>query len=174
MTEEEALAKFCIADGKSIAERSQAADVLLVFLRHEGCTFCREALADLALKHAKLEAAGTQLVIVHMSDDSGFRALTDKYGLREVPLVSDPERTFYDALGLRRASWWELLAPRIWIRGFRAALMEGHGFGGIRGDALQMPGVFLVRGGKVIARHLHRDVSERPNYTEVCAVPTRS
>jgi len=173
VTEEEALAQFCTSDGKTIADCSRASDVLLVFLRHEGCTFCREALADLAEKRSALEAAGTRLVIVHMSSDSGFRVLTDKYGLPDVPLVSDPERTLYQALGLRRASWWEMLSPHIWWKGFRAALIAGHGFGGIRGDAFQMPGIFLIREGRVIAKHLHRDASERPDYLEVCALPTR-
>ena len=34
--------------GSTLLELSKQAPVLLVFLRHTGCTFCREALADLA------------------------------------------------------------------------------------------------------------------------------
>ena len=42
--------------GGSLAELSNRQPVLLVLLRHSGCTFCREALADLAVRRAEIEA----------------------------------------------------------------------------------------------------------------------
>ena len=35
-------------DGVSLADLSATAPVLLIFLRHSGCTFCRQTLSDLA------------------------------------------------------------------------------------------------------------------------------
>jgi peroxiredoxin len=169
-----ALAATRTNTGATIAEISQRAPVLLVFLRHSGCTFCREALADLAQQRAALERAGTQLVLVHLSDDASFGAFAAGYGLGDVPRVSDPERALYRALGLRRASFLEMLNPRVWWRGFQAAILEKHGFGGAQGDVAQMPGVFLIRDGGVVAGHMHRSPADRPDYLEVCQLPASS
>ena len=40
---------------------------MLVFLRHFGCTFCRETLADVARHRDAIAATGAQVAFVHMS-----------------------------------------------------------------------------------------------------------
>ncbi|MFN8816592.1 MAG: hypothetical protein ACK5ZV_07645, partial [bacterium] len=40
--------------GQSVAELSMRSPVLMVFLRHFGCTFCREALADVRAQLARV------------------------------------------------------------------------------------------------------------------------
>ena len=52
--------------GASLSGLSDGRRVLVVFLRHAGCTFCREAMADLAAQRPAFEAVGIQLAIVHM------------------------------------------------------------------------------------------------------------
>jgi hypothetical protein len=42
--------------GVTLNELSRISPVLLVFLRHAGCTFCREALADLAARRPEIES----------------------------------------------------------------------------------------------------------------------
>ncbi len=53
--------------GVNLASLSLFGPVLVVFLRHSGCTFCRESLADIARGRAAIEANGTRIVIVHMA-----------------------------------------------------------------------------------------------------------
>ena len=50
----------------ALAERP----LFLVFLRHFGCTFCREAVADLAGKRQSIEAKGAPLAFVHLGHRS--------------------------------------------------------------------------------------------------------
>ena len=169
-----ALAETCTDTGESIADLSHHAPVLLVFLRHAGCTFCREALADLAKQRGALERAGTRLVLVHMSDHASFREFAASYGLGDVALVSDPGRVLYRALGLRRGTLAQLLGWRVLVRGFQAAIMERHGVGAIQGDSTQMPGVFLIRDGRVIAAHRHETAADRPDYAAVCEINSNS
>lgn len=169
---ESALIAAQTSTGLTIAELSRQSPVLLVFLRHTGCTFCREALADLAQQRGAMERLGTQLVLVHLGDDAAFAQFAAQYGLGDVPRVADPERKLYQALGLHRGRLFALLHPRVWWRGLQVAILKKHGFGVPTGDVAQLPGVFLIRDGRVVAAHRHRFTSERPDYLALCQLPS--
>ena len=53
-------------NGDSLLKLSLKGPVLLTFLRHFGCIFCREALHDLADRKEKILQANITLVLVHM------------------------------------------------------------------------------------------------------------
>ena len=57
----------------------------------------------------------------------------------------------------------ELFAPRILLRGIRAAC-GGHGIGKLSGDGFRMPGAFLLRNGKIIAEHRASSAADHPDY----------
>jgi len=149
--------------GETLAELSRSRTLLVVFLRHSGCTFCREAMTDLSEKRAEIEGKGSSLVLVHMGDEAAFHEFARSYGLEKVPAIADPERRFYLGLGLRRGQWWQLLGPQVWRRGAQA-FFSGHGIGQLEGDGLQMPGVLVIRDGRIIHRFLHRTAADRPDY----------
>src|SRR5260370_484740 len=60
--------------GMTLDEVSRLSPVLLVFLRHRGCPFCREALADIAAQRKEIEKTGTQIVLVHMLNEDDLRS----------------------------------------------------------------------------------------------------
>lgn len=153
--------------GSSITELSHQQPVLLVFLRHFGCTFCREALADLAEIQDKIRAAGTKLVLVHMSDDATAQRYFQRYELGQPAHVSDPECHFYRAFGLTKGTPRQLFGLQSWIRGFDAGVVKGMGIGPQLGDGFQMPGVFAVSEGLVKASFVHKLASDRPVYLDL-------
>jgi peroxiredoxin len=157
--------------GPSILELSQLSPILLVFLRHTGCTFCREALADLAEQRRRIEASGTRLVLVHMSPEERAREFFRRYGLEDAPRVSDPGRALYRAFGLGRGGALRLLGPKVWLRGFQAGILNRHGIGRVAGDVFQMPGVFLVYHGAVLRSYRHHTAADRPDYLALAAAP---
>ncbi|MCX8510558.1 MAG: SelL-related redox protein, partial [Chthoniobacteraceae bacterium] len=156
--------------GSSLAELSQKHPLLLVCLRHSGCTFCREALADLSVGRASIEKNGTKLVLVHMGTVESFSAFTAKYGLSDVSAISDPERRLYRGLGLRRGKLSQLFGWRVWWRG-QKSFFEGHRPGALEGDGTQMPGVFLIQRGRVVRRFIHADAADRPDYAALAELP---
>ncbi|MEO1615195.1 MAG: SelL-related redox protein [Planctomycetota bacterium] len=158
--------RFLSQHGESIASLSRQANTLVVFLRHSGCTFCREALEDLRQCRASIESSGTQVVLVHMGDesDAGF---FDAYGLSNVHRISDPGCELYRAYELGRGRIGQLFGLPVWWRGFRAAILDRHGVGKLGGDGFQMPGTFLVRNNEVIKAYRHENAASRPDY---CAV----
>lgn len=150
--------------GKNLYEHSMERPIMLVFLRHFGCTFCREALADISEKREVLESLGAKLVFVHMAESEIAERYFTRYNIPEAIHVSDPECNFYRAFGLMKGSFTQLFGLQTWIRGFQAGLMEGHGIGPQLGDGFQMPGVFVIQDGELKEAFIHKLASDRPDY----------
>jgi peroxiredoxin len=162
----ELLAGTRTSTGETLAALSGKSPVLLVLLRHEGCTFCRNAMKDIARLRTRIEEIGTRIVLGHMGTAGDFAAFAGRYGLSALPSVSDPERMLYKGLGLRRGRLWQLLGPRViwrWLKSTIAGNLPGR----IKGDPFQLPGAFLLHHGHVIKAHAYRDASDRPDYIEL-------
>lgn len=158
--------------GRTVLAASEEGPVLLIFLRHFGCTFCREALSDIALKRTTYEDAGVHLVFVHMADNREADQYFDKYHLSGVEHVSDPGCRYYAAMGLGKGTFSQLFGLQVMIRGFEAGVLQGHGIGRQIGDGFQMPGVFLIQNGLVRDQFIHRLASDRPDYGELVSCCT--
>lgn len=165
------LDRWSTSRGEGLGTLSERTPVLLVFLRHAGCTFCREALADLARQRVRIEKAGIHIVLVHMSSRERFRQFAGGYKLDDLDHITNPNRDLYRAFGLKRGSLRQLFGLEVWKRGVKAGIQDGHGIGATEGDAMQMPGAFLLHEGKVIRSHRHHLASDRPNYFLFCALP---
>jgi len=157
----------------SLLERSQSTPLLVVLLRHLGCTFCREALADLAAQRDEIEAAGVQPVLVHLGTEAQAATLFDRYGLADMPRVADPQARLYRSFGLGRGRFGQLFGVASWTRGFRAALLDRHGVGQLAGDGFQMPGAFLIRRGRIEQSFIHRVSADRPDYARLATAKER-
>lgn len=164
------LSHFLTSSGESLLTLSRRSPVLLVFLRHSGCTFCREALADLGRQRAEIERRGTRIALVHMSPAGEFEQLLAGYGLTGVAHISDPRKRVYQAFGLGRGNLLQLFGPNLWMRGFQA-MADGHGVGKLQGDGFQMPGLFVLEDGKITQRYIHRDAGDRPDYCSFTPQP---
>jgi len=148
------------AQGQTIGQLSSKKDVLLIFLRHAGCTFCRETLDELRKSRQTWEQQGLQPVVVHMgSNEQGLRMM-DQYQLDDCPVISDPECRIFRAYQLPRGNWRQLFGLRIWIEGFKAAILKGYGFGKLMGDGFQMSGAFVVRDGRIVAAYPSKDAAD--------------
>jgi peroxiredoxin len=143
----------------ALAERP----LFLVFLRHFGCTFCREAVADLAEKREAIAAKGIPLAFVHLGTEEKARWFFKPYGMLEVPRFSDPDARLYQAFGLLRAEFRQYLNSESIFRMLKASL-RGHFVGFPAGDIERMPGAFLIDRGEIQKAFRHKLVSDRPDY----------
>jgi len=168
----ELLGRTLTSAGESLAALSVKSPVLLVLLRHEGCTFCRNAMSDIARLRRQIEAAGTRIVLGHMGTAEDFAAFAGRYGLADIAAVADPRCTLYKGLGLQRGRLLQLMGPRVLWAWFKSTL-AGHLPGRIKGDPLQLPGAFLLHHGQVIKGHTYRDASDRPDYL-MLATPSQA
>src|SRR3954453_10210568 len=97
--------------GVAFIDLVESSPVLLVFLRYAGCTFCREALSDIAVARDEIEAGGARIVLVHMGDRAQIKKVIARYGLADVERICDPDRRLYRMFGLKRGSWFQLFGP---------------------------------------------------------------
>ncbi len=162
----EAIATSKDQTGQSLQQLSEQSPVLVVFLRHFGCTFCREALSDLSKQRPQIEAAGTTIALVHMGTEEEANFMLERYGLAKIHHISDPLRRVYRAFALRRGNFGQLFGLKVWLRGFRSGILEGHGLGKLQGDGFQLPGVFLLDHGRVVAEYRHQSAADRPDYRQ--------
>ncbi len=167
------LEQYKTQEGRSLDSLSRESPVLLVLLRHLGCTFCRETLADIAARRHEIESAGARIVFVHMGVDDKAAYLFERYHLEDIPRISDPEANLYRRLGLPRASFIQVYGPGMWKYVIQSVLLDGHGMGQIVGDRFQMPGAFLVDRGSVVGGFRHQRISDHPDYLSIvqCAAP---
>lgn len=169
----EELQNYKLADGQTLWEASQTQPLLVVFLRHSGCTFCREAVAEVGRQKAELERRGVRPVFIHMSDFEDARKLAKTYGAEGIDFVSDPARRLYHAFDLSLGTLGELFSPSVWWRGGGAeGVFWKYGAGPLEGNGLQKAGVFLLDHGEILRAHRHKTSGDRIDYLELaCPLP---
>ncbi len=161
------LDSFKTQNGRTLGELSYERPMLLVFLRHFGCTFCREAVAEIKKIRPEIDAKGTQLAFVHLApDDRKARAFFAPYGFEDLPRFADPDGVLFESFGLVRGKWRAYLNYESILRTL-IAWLEGHGIGTPAGDVQRMPGTFLIQDGEILKAFRHKLVSDRPDYLEM-------
>lgn len=159
--------------GRTLKQASTGNPVLLVFLRHFGCVFCREAMKDIGRRKEEWQARNITVILVHMSEGDVANQYFDRFGVSGIEHISDPTCQLYASFGLGKGSASQLFGLKNWIRGFEATVINQTPIG-LRqiGDGFQMPGVFLISEGEIRDSYIHASAADRPNYDaliECCA-----
>jgi hypothetical protein len=153
--------------GRSLRELSDERPTLVCLLRHNGCTFCRETISELAERRDAIAGAGLNIAVVGMSDGEGsLRTLGERFGLTGVSWFVDPDKALYGALGVGRGSFWQLLGPRVVWAGIRGVL-RGYGVGRVQGDPYQMPGTVVIHRRKVVRQYVHQTAADKPDFEKL-------
>jgi len=152
---------------ESLEKLSHQQPVMLVFLRHFGCIFCREALDDISEKQDFIRDSGITLVFVHMSSNDIAEKFFDEYNLKETKHISDPSCQLYAHFGLTKGNFGQLFGLTTWIRGFELR-KKGISYSVDQiGDSFQMPGIFILNDGKVVESYIHKTISDKPDYDKM-------
>ena len=153
---------------ESLWDLSQQKPLLVVFLRHFGCVFCKEAMSELGKEWNSIKEMGTQLVLVHLSDPETAETFFQKYGLKGVDYVTDPDGIVYQQFGLLKTTMKQLMGLKVWLRTFQQGVLEGHGLNShLIGDGFQMPGVFQVYQGEIRESFIHKTIADKPDYLKL-------
>jgi hypothetical protein len=163
------LQEYRTESGRTLLELLNESPILLIFLRHFGCSFCREALDQVSKVQDRLRAKGVRPVFVHLGTPERAKPYFDYYKLSDAERVSNPDASLYKspAFGLRRTNpFLHLLQPRVWMGWLRSAI-HLYGIGLIREDVHQMPGVFFLREGSVVRSFRYRTIADQPDYLKL-------
>lgn len=87
-------------NGWTLEAMSQDTPTLLIFLRHLGCVYCRESLAELQRLRQEIQSHGVRIALVHMGTDAQALKVLEIFGLEDIERFSDQECRLYRAFGL--------------------------------------------------------------------------
>ena len=87
-----------------------------------------------------------------------------KFNLEGIQHISDPNCRYYTAFGLVKGSFTQLFGLQTWIKGFKNTAKYGNEMGKHLGDSFQMPGAFMLFKGEVRDQHIHKSVTDKPDY----------
>ncbi len=152
--------RYKLSTGETLGEASREHTLVLVFLRHFGCTFTRRILRELEDLKAEADRHGARLVLVHMLAPGDEKVYLHKKS--DVARIADPMCELYRSFGLGKGGFLELFGPRVWIP-LLAALLRGCGVGHLAGDGLQLPGAFLFRDGEIVRAQRARTQADLPD-----------
>jgi len=165
------LGSIHMESGTSLLALVEASPVLLVFLRHFGCSFCRQAISDVAELKPELDKRGVRPVFVHLGTPERAKPFFDYYRIGDVERVSDPEARVYQlplfALP-RMHPALTLLQPSVWMGWLKGAIFK-HGIGAIKEDGHQMQGIFFLKGPKIVRQFRYKTIADEPNYLKLVA-----
>lgn len=142
--------------------------VLMLFVRHSGCTYCRETLdsfsAFLEQERDNLkEGLNFKPVVVHMSSYKAGEELLERYGLGEESHISDPDKKLYKMFNLPQGTIKQLFGLKALWKGVLS--LPKYGIGALDGDGLQMPGVFLIDGESILKSFFYKSVADRVDFS---------
>jgi len=160
------LASIQTESGANLLALAEESPVLLVFLRHFGCPFCRQSISDVSGIRGELAARGVRPVFVHQGTPEVAKATFDYYQAGDVERIHDPDAAIYKhpAFLLSRLSpMRQMLKPAVWL-GWLKGTVRKYGIGEVVGDSHQMGGVFFLKGSKVVRQFIHRSMADQPDY----------
>ena len=140
---------------------------LVVFLRHFGCIFCRELVADVRRAAETTPDYPPVLFVYQGTPAEGKTFFADLWP--EAVAIADAEQQLYHRFGLTQGSAAQMFGAQVWACGVRAAL-KGHFIGKPIGDPWMMPGVFVVHGERVLWQHDFSHAGDHPNIPKLAEV----
>ncbi len=156
--------------GKTLLSLLDEKPMLLIFLRHFGCSFCREAIADVAKAMPELDRRGVRPVFVHMAQPERAQVFFARFRIPEVERVSDPTMALYQSPVFRLLK--TLVLPEYFgmasiVKWIQRPLLR-YGVGMARGeDKTQLPGVFFLRNRTIVKGYRHKTLADRPDYVRL-------
>ena len=163
------LERYRTESGHTLLSLLDESPILLIFLRHFGCSFCREALDRVSKVQGQLQARGVRPVFVHLGSQDRARPYFDYYKLPHAERVSNPDASLYTnpVFGLLRTNpLLHFLNPKVWLGWVRSAFRR-YGIGMIHEDAHQMPGVFFLRDRAIVRSFRYRTIADQPDYLKL-------
>lgn len=146
--------------------------VVLALVRHFGCLFCKQQVAELAKEAVRIHALGAELVVLGNGGAEHVRWFREDFGI-ETPVFSDTTGQAYRAVGAKRG-FFSGANPATMLASLRA-FAKGYRQSGTRGDRYQQGGVFVIMpDGSMPFRYLSRYAGDHPATATVVAALERA
>ena len=154
-----------------LRDRWREGPLVVMFMRHFGCAFCREHLIRMGKALGDFEAAGAQVVAVFQYSAEATR---DFCASRKVPFdcLGDPNREAYAQVEVGRGRRDQVLGRKI-AGSYLKTVLRSRVIGSAKApveEMLQLPGTFVVGSdGRVRFAHYAVSSADNPPVADVLA-----
>jgi hypothetical protein len=165
------LGQYRTETGRTLLALLDESPLLLIFLRHFGCSFCRQTLEDVSGLRGAIEAKGIRPVFVHLGTPERAKPYFDYFQLSDVERVSNPDASLHASSVFqlpRKSIFSHFFVPKVWKAWLGGAILK-HGFGMIKEDAEQMPGIFYLRDRAIVRAFRYKTIADEPDYLKIIA-----
>ncbi|MFM9874541.1 MAG: hypothetical protein ACKVQS_13880 [Fimbriimonadaceae bacterium] len=105
------------------------------------------------------------MAFVHIGIEEQAKLFFSRYGLDDLPRLSNPGSEWYRFFGLEQAGVGQVLSLSTFQSGLRA-MKKGFRQGKTQGNSRVMPGLFLIKNGKIIRQFVHESPGDKPDFME--------
>lgn len=166
---ERILKQMLTTKGQSLSQLSTQQPVMLIFLRHLGCMFCKETLSELKKIKHKIDDLGIKIVFVHMAEEEVASSFLKNYQFDDDAHICDPDAFYYSEFGLAQGDFKQLFGFSSFL-GMGRAAVKGNMPSKKIGDPQQMPGIFMVKDDKIIKSFIYKSVADYPDYVAIATL----
>jgi peroxiredoxin len=155
---------FVNADGMPVRLSDYPGPIVLVFIRHWHCITCRAHLDELLKYRETLVATGARIVVVAQK-----HPIVQHPSMRDLVILSDPDRSAYRYFSLERMPWTTLLRLGVIaryigliFRGWMPTTTDKDE------DVMQLGGDFVISvDRRLLYAHRSSEPTDRPNIDEM-------
>jgi peroxiredoxin len=147
--------------------------VFIGFFRHAGCPFCNIRVHTLTKVHHELQQQGLEMIFFFESKENIMLRSTFHQEVSPIPLISDPEKKWYDAYGLETSGYKSAISHLSTFvqTAFKAKSLGLPTHPMADGESIStMPAEFLIEEGLIIREvHYAERLNDRMNLDKIRA-----
>lgn len=147
--------------------------VFIGFFRHAGCPFCNLRVHALTKVHEELKSRGLEMIFFFESKENVLLRSIFHKEVSPIPLISDPEKKWYDAYGLESSGYKSAISHLSTFvqTAFKASAVGVPIHMMSDGESIKtMPAEFLMGKGLVISEvHYSERLNDRMNIEKIRA-----
>lgn len=147
--------------------------VLIAFFRHAGCPFCNLRVHSLSKVYDEFRNKGLEMIFFFESKDKVILRSSFHTGVSPIPIISDPEKIWYNAYGLETSGYKSAVSH---LTSFVQTVIKAKSAGVpvhmmADGESIStIPAEFLLDKGLVIKKlHYSKTLNDRMEISDINA-----
>jgi hypothetical protein len=163
--------------GSSVGSLNEKHKILLLFMRHTKCCFCKEAIHDLCDNYTALLQLNSLPILVHQESNAHFDKFLEQFDnpiIKNMLHLQDKDNAVGNVFGITDFSHRNRDIPIMLYRVISLKLLKNWDnslFPEDGASATRMPALFILEKGKIVHQFRHLHYADRPDYLRVLIDP---
>ncbi len=139
--------------------------VILHFLRHLGCIYCKNAV-DQLYQLSQSDPLFPPIIFIHQSPIEVGEAFFAQH-FPGASHISDSSLSLYNLFSIQKLKGLNFLDPRMILKGLKLVFLKGYSNQMGMGNMYLLSGTFLFLNGKLVWQHRAKRAGDEPNWKKI-------